>query len=131
MAPCQEGTAMKRSDAVIRQGSLGEVRERLTNIGVEGLTLTEVIGFGRQKGHSEFYRGCEYKVDFDPKLRLTIVAREDQVDEILDAIVGARAPEKSVTERFSSRPLTKWSASAPGKSARQLSKFIPLHRLLD
>ncbi len=76
MAPCQEGTAMKRSDAVIRQGSLDEVRERLTNIGVEGLTLTEVIGFGRQKGHSEFYRGCEYKVDFDPKLMLTIVARD-------------------------------------------------------
>ena len=79
---------MKRIDAVIRQGSLDEVRERLTNIGVEGLTLTEVIGFGRQKGHTEFYRGCEYKVDFHPKLMLTIVAREDQVDEILDAIMG-------------------------------------------
>ncbi len=62
---------MKRIDAVIRQGNLEEVRERLTNIGVEGLTLTEVIGFGRQKGHSEFYRGCEYKVDFHPKLLLT------------------------------------------------------------
>jgi nitrogen regulatory protein P-II 1 len=79
---------MKRIDAVIRQGNLEEVRERLTNIGVEGLTLTEVIGFGRQKGHSEFYRGCEYKVDFHPKLLLTIVAREDQVEEILEAIVG-------------------------------------------
>ena len=91
MAPCQEGTALKRSDAVIRQGSLDEVRERLTNIGVEGLTLTEVIGFGRQKGHSEFYRGCEYKVDFHPKLLLTILAREDQVNEIMDAIIdGAR-----------------------------------------
>jgi nitrogen regulatory protein P-II 1 len=80
---------MKRIDAVIRQGSLDQVRERLlTNIGVEGLTLTEVIGFGRQKGHSEFYRGCEYKVDFHPKLLLTIVAHEDQVEGILDAIVG-------------------------------------------
>jgi nitrogen regulatory protein P-II 1 len=79
---------MKRIDAVIRQGNLEEVRERLTNIGVEGLTLTEVIGFGRQEGHSEFYRGCEYKVDFHPKLLLTIVAREDQVDEIVEAIVG-------------------------------------------
>ena len=79
---------MKRIDAVIRQGSLDQVRERLTNIGVEGLTLTEVIGFGRQKGHSEFYRGCEYKVDFHPKLLLTIVAREDQVDDIVEAIVG-------------------------------------------
>jgi nitrogen regulatory protein PII len=88
VAPGQEGTKMKRIDAVIRQGSLDEVRERLTNIGVEGLTLTEVIGFGRQKGHSEFYRGCEYKVDFHPKLMLTILAREDQVEEILEAIVG-------------------------------------------
>jgi nitrogen regulatory protein P-II 1 len=79
---------MKRVDAVIRQGSLHEVRERLTNIGVDGLTVTEVIGFGRQKGHSEFYRGCEYKVDFHPKLLLTIVVREDQVEEILEAIVG-------------------------------------------
>ena len=79
---------MKRIDAVIRQGNLEEVRERLSNIGVEGLTLTEVMGFGRQKGHSEFYRGCEYKVDFHPKLLLTIVASEDQVDEIVEAIVG-------------------------------------------
>ena len=84
----QEGTAMKRIDAVIRQGSLDEVRERLTNIGVEGLTLTEVIGFGRQKGHTEIYRGCEYKVDFHPKLLLTIIACDQQVEEILDAIVG-------------------------------------------
>jgi nitrogen regulatory protein P-II 1 len=83
-----EGTAMKRIDAVIRQGSLEEVRERLNNIGVDGLTLTEVIGYGRQKGHSEFYRGCEYKVDFNRKLMLTIVADEDQVEGILEAIVG-------------------------------------------
>ena len=69
-------------------GKSGRGAERLTNIGVEGLTLTEVIGFGRQKGHSEFYRGCEYKVDFHPKLMLTIVAHEDQVDGILDAIMG-------------------------------------------
>src|SRR5258705_11118473 len=65
---------MKRIDAVIRQGSLDQVRERLTNIGVEGLTLTEVIGFGRQKGHSEFYRGCESKGDFPPTLLLPIPA---------------------------------------------------------
>src|SRR5882724_9905039 len=82
---------MKRIDAVIRLGSLDQVRERLTNIGVEGLTLTEVIGFGRQRGHTEFYRGCEYKVDFHPKLLLTILASDDQVEDILNAIVeGAR-----------------------------------------
>jgi nitrogen regulatory protein PII len=86
-----EGMAMKRIDAVIRQQNLGEVRDRLTSVGVEGLTVTEVVGFGRQRGHTEIYRGCEYKVDFHPKLLLTILAREDQVNEILDAIVeGAR-----------------------------------------
>jgi nitrogen regulatory protein P-II 1 len=82
---------MKKIDAVIRQENLGDVRDRLTNVGVEGLTVTEVVGFGRQRGHTEFYRGCEYKVDFHPKLLLTILASDDQVEEILNAIVeGAR-----------------------------------------
>ncbi len=82
---------MKRIDAVIRQQNLAEVRGRLNNVGVEGLTITEVIGFGRQRGHTEVYRGREYKMDFHPKLLLTILAREDQVHEITDAIVeGAR-----------------------------------------
>jgi len=82
---------MKRIDAVIRQATLNNVRERLTNAGVEGLTVTEVMGFGRQKGRTEIYRGAEYRVDFHPKLLLTILAREDQVAEILEAIAqGAR-----------------------------------------
>ena len=82
---------MKRIDAVIRQENLDNVRERLTNIGVEGLTITEVLGYGRQKGHSEFYRGCEYRIDFHPKLLIMVVVRDDQVDEILEAIIeGAR-----------------------------------------
>jgi nitrogen regulatory protein PII len=82
---------MKRIDAVIRQANLDNVRERLTNAGVEGLTVTEVMGFGRQKGRTEIYRGAEYRVDFHPKLLLTILAREDQVAEILEAIAqGAR-----------------------------------------
>ncbi len=82
---------MKRIDAVIRRHNLDQVRERLIHIGVEGLTLTDVLGFGRQKGRREFYRGCEYQIDYRPKLMLTILAREEQVDEIVDAIsVGAR-----------------------------------------
>jgi nitrogen regulatory protein PII len=82
---------MKRIDAVIRQESLDSVRERLINAGVDGLTVTEALGFGRQKGHTEVYRGSEYRVDFHPKLLLTILAREDQVEEILNAITeGAR-----------------------------------------
>jgi len=82
---------MKRIDAIIRQENLDSVRECLTSIGVEGLTVMDVHGFGRQMGRTEVYRGCEYRVDFHPKLLLTILARDDQVDEIVDAIIkGAR-----------------------------------------
>ena len=82
---------MKRIDAIIRQQNLDNVRECLTSIGVEGLTVMDVLGFGRQMGRTEIYRGCEYRVDFHPKLLLTILARDDQVDEIVDAIIkGAR-----------------------------------------
>jgi nitrogen regulatory protein P-II 1 len=82
---------MKRIDAVIRQENLEHVRERLTDVGVEGLTAMEVIGYGRQKGHTETYRGCEYRVDFHSKLLITIICRDDHVEQILDAIVdGAR-----------------------------------------
>ena len=87
----KEGSAMKRIDAIIRQENLDCVRERLTSAGVEGLTVTEVVGYGRQKGHTEFYRGAEYRMDFHPQLLLTILAREDLVDGILNAIIeGAR-----------------------------------------
>jgi nitrogen regulatory protein PII len=82
---------MKRIDAIIRQENLDNVRECLTSIGVEGLTVMDVLGFGRQMGRTEVYRGCEYRVDFHPKVLLTILTRDDQVDEIVDAIIkGAR-----------------------------------------
>jgi nitrogen regulatory protein P-II 1 len=82
---------MKRIDAIIRQQSLDDVRECLTSIGVEGLTVMDVLAFGRQMGRTEVYRGCEYRVDFHPKLLLTILTRDDQVDEIVNAIIkGAR-----------------------------------------
>jgi len=85
---------MKRIDAVIRQAKLGSVRQRLTDIAVEGLTVAEAIGFGHQRGHTSFYRGCEYRIDFHPKLLLTVIAVEDQVSGILEAIVrGARTGE--------------------------------------
>jgi nitrogen regulatory protein PII len=77
--------------AIIRQENLDNVRECLTSIGVEGLTVMDVLGFGRQMGRTEVYRGCEYRVDFHPKVLLTILTRDDQVDEIVDAIIkGAR-----------------------------------------
>ena len=82
---------MKRIEAIIKPFKLDEVKERLARVGVNGLTVTEVKGFGRQKGHTELYRGAEYVVDFLPKVQLTIIAGEDQVAGIVEALVdGAR-----------------------------------------
>jgi nitrogen regulatory protein PII len=80
---------MKKVEAIIKPFKLDEVKEALSGIGVEGLTVTEVKGFGRQKGHTELYRGAEYVVDFLPKIKLEIVVREEQVDAVVEAIVGA------------------------------------------
>jgi nitrogen regulatory protein PII len=78
---------MKRIDAIIKPHKLDEVKERLSSIGVQGLTVTEVKGFGRQKGHTELYRGAEYTIDFLPKVQLTILVPEDRVASIVEAIV--------------------------------------------
>ncbi|MGQ4807538.1 Nitrogen regulatory protein P-II 1 [Candidatus Entotheonellaceae bacterium PAL068K] len=80
---------MKKIEAVIKPFKLDKVKERLNTIGVQGLTITEVRGFGRQKGHTELYRGSEYVVDFLPKTKLEILAPEAQVDDIVDAIMTA------------------------------------------
>jgi nitrogen regulatory protein PII len=82
---------MKRIDAIIRPHQLDEVKSRLTNVGVEGITVSEVRGFGRQKGHNEVYRGTEYAVEFLPKIQITILASDDLLSKILEAITeGAR-----------------------------------------
>ena len=82
---------MKEIVAIIKPFKLDEVKECLAKVGVAGMTVSEVRGFGRQKGHTELYRGAEYVVDFLPKVRVTIIAREEQVSAIVDAIVeGAR-----------------------------------------
>ena len=77
---------MKFIIAVIKPQKLEDVREALTNIGVEGMTVTEVKGFGRQKGHTEVYRGAEYQVDFMPKIKLEIAVSADRVVPVVDAI---------------------------------------------
>ena len=77
---------MKRIEAIIRPSKLDEVKERLTTLGITGLTISEVKGFGRQKGHTEMYRGTEYTVDFLPKILITIVVAEDLVEPIAKAI---------------------------------------------
>lgn len=80
---------MKKIEAVIKPFKLDDVREALSDIGITGLTVSEVKGFGRQKGHTELYRGAEYVVDFLPKIKLEIVLAVDQVDGCVEAIVKA------------------------------------------
>ncbi|ADX46075.1 P-II family nitrogen regulator [Paracidovorax avenae] len=80
---------MKMITAVIKPFKLEEVREALAECGVTGLTVTEVKGFGRQKGHTELYRGAEYVVDFLPKVKVEVVVRSEDVDRCVDAIVTA------------------------------------------
>lgn len=80
---------MKLITAIIKPFKLDDVREALSEIGVQGITVTEVKGFGRQKGHTELYRGAEYQVDFLPKVKLEIAVQDDQVDRLVEAIVGA------------------------------------------
>ncbi|MFM8461270.1 MAG: P-II family nitrogen regulator [Polynucleobacter victoriensis] len=80
---------MKQITAIIKPFKLDEVREGLAELGVTGLTVTEVKGFGRQKGHTELYRGAEYVVDFLPKIKVEVVVADDRVDTVIDAIVKA------------------------------------------
>ncbi len=80
---------MKLVMAIIKPFKLDEVREALTGLGIEGMTVTEVKGYGRQKGHTEIYRGAEYAVSFLPKLKLEVAVTTDQVDAVVDAIVAA------------------------------------------
>jgi nitrogen regulatory protein P-II 1 len=77
---------MKRVEAIIKPFKVDDVREALTQAGVQGMTITEVKGFGRQKGHSELYRGAEYVVDFLPKVKVEIVCEDDLVHSIVEAI---------------------------------------------
>ena len=80
---------MKLVSAVIKPFKLDDVREALSGVGVQGITVTEVKGFGRQKGHTELYRGAEYVVDFLPKVKLEIAVAEDQVDRVIEAILSS------------------------------------------
>ena len=80
---------MKKIKAIFKPFKLDEVREALSEIGVSGLTVTEVKGFGRQKGHTELYRGAEYVVDFLPKVKIEVVIAEDLLERAVDAIVKA------------------------------------------
>ena len=80
---------MKLITAIIKPFKLDEVRDALTALGVHGLTVTEVKGYGRQKGHTEIYRGAEYAVSFLPKVKIEVAVPTDQVNKVIDAIIGA------------------------------------------
>ena len=80
---------MKMVTAIVKPFKLDEVREALSGIGVQGITVTEVKGFGRQKGHTELYRGAEYVVDFLPKVKVEVVVKTEDVDRCVDAIIRA------------------------------------------
>ncbi len=80
---------MKKVEAIIKPFKLDDVREALSEIGITGMTATEVKGFGRQKGHTELYRGAEYVVDFLPKVKIEVVVNDDQVERCVESITGA------------------------------------------
>ncbi len=85
---------MKKIEAIIKPFKLDEVKEALQDIGVQGLSVIEVKGFGRQKGHTELYRGAEYVVDFLPKVKIEAVLADDQLEAAIDAIISAAKTDK-------------------------------------
>jgi nitrogen regulatory protein P-II 1 len=85
---------MKKIEAIIKPFKLDEVKEALQEIGVQGLSVIEVKGFGRQKGHTELYRGAEYVVDFLPKVKIEVVLPDEQVDAAIEAIIAAAKTDK-------------------------------------
>jgi nitrogen regulatory protein P-II 1 len=80
---------MKKIEAIIKPFKLDDVKEALNGIGIKGMTISEVKGYGRQKGHTEIYRGAEYVIDFMPKLKIEIIVPADQVDQVVETIVAA------------------------------------------
>jgi nitrogen regulatory protein P-II 1 len=85
----KEENPMKKVEAIVKPFKLDDVKESLKEIGIQGLTVTEVKGFGRQKGHTELYRGAEYVIDFLPKIKLEIVVSDDMVSKVIDAIIDS------------------------------------------
>ena len=94
---------MKMVIAIIKPFKLDDVRAALAEVGIQGITVTEVKGFGRQKGHTELYRGAEYVVDFLPKVKLELAVDDDQVDRVVEAIIETARTGRSHFRRESSR----------------------------
>ena len=109
---------MKIVMAVIKPFKLEEVRDALTALGVHGLTVTEVKGYGRQKGHTEIYRGAEYAVSFLPKLKIEVAVATDLVDQVIDAIIG-RGPHRPDRRRQDLRLVARESGAHPHRRDRR------------
>jgi nitrogen regulatory protein P-II 1 len=92
---------MKKVEAIIKPFRLDEVKAGLTAAGIQGITVTEVKGFGRQKGKTEHYRGSEYKIEFLPKVKVEVIVSDEQVDLVVHTIEELRAPGRSATARSS------------------------------
>ena len=110
---------MKLITAIIKNFKLDEVRTALSGVGVSGVTVTEVKGFGRQKGHTELYRGAEYSVDFLPKIKLEVAVSDELVETAIKRSRNQRALEKLVMGRFLCPPSNMWFEFAPAKPAHQ------------
>ena len=109
---------MKKVEAIIRHFKLDDVKQALSEHGIPGMTVSEVRGFGRQKGHKETYRGAEYNVDFVPKIKIEVVVSNDNLQAVLNAIMTSAKPAKSATARSSCTISATSSASAPASRAR-------------
>jgi len=108
---------MKKIEAIIKPFKLDDVKEALTELGVIGMTVTEVRGFGRQKGHTELYRGSEYTIDFLPKVKIELVVPDALVDKVVAAVAAAARTGSIGDGKSSSSPWARPSASAPAKRA--------------
>ncbi len=110
---------MKLVTAIIKPFKLDDVREALSEVGVAGITVTEVKGFGRQKGHTELYRGAEYVVDFLPKIKLEAAVSEDQVDAVVEAIINAARTGKIGDGKIFVSPLEQTIRIRTGETGRE------------
>ena len=112
---------MKKIEAIIKPFKLDEVKEALHEVGLQGITVTEAKGFGRQKGHTELYRGAEYVVDFLPKVKIEVVCEDAMVERAVEAIMNAARTGRIGDGKIFVSPSRRSSASAPASAARTRS----------
>ena len=115
---------MKKIEAIIKPFKLDEVKEALQDIGIQGLSVIEVKGFGRQKGHTELYRGAEYVVDFLPKVKIEVVLTDDMVDAAIEAIISAARTDKIGDGKIFVSPVEQVIRIRTGESGRVIQNFL-------